>query len=161
MIITQLFHESFGKARKGLTVLAVEAPESQHHTNQRFFGGRRNMIGCFLSAHDGSRDIIVTVPESLRDISLCGSFLGDLHKQSLMRSFRSEYEGTVAYAKESDIPTIEISIPEISAYEIGNLMAFWHYVSVFSSLLRGVNPYDQPEVERSKEIALRQRRKRY
>ena len=157
MIVTQLFHESFGKDGKGLTVLAAEAPESQHHTNQRFFGGRKNMIGCFLHTHNVSHDINLNVPKSLQNISLHNGSLGDLHKQSLTRSFQSEYEGTVAHAKESGIPTIEISVSHISGYEIGNLMAFWHYVSVFSSLLRGVNPYNQPEVERSKEIALRQR----
>lgn len=158
MIVTQLFHESFGKNGKGFTVLAAEAPESQHHTNQRFFGGRKNMIGCFLHTTDISHDINLDVPESLRAISLHGGLLGDLQQQSLVRSFQSEYEGTVAHTKESGIPTIEISISNISGYEIGNLMAFWHYVSVFSSLLRGVNPYDQPEVERSKEIAFGRRK---
>lgn len=158
MIVTQLFHESFGKDGKGVTVLAAEAPESQHHTNQRFFGGRKNMIGCFLHTTNASHDITIDVPESLRAISLHGGLMGDLHQQSLTRSFQSEYEGTVAHAKESGIPTIEISVSNISGYEIGNLMAFWHYVSVFSSLLRGVNPYDQPEVERSKEIAFEWRK---
>jgi len=157
MIITQLFHESFGKDGKGLTVLATEAPESQHHTNQRFFGGRKNMIGCFLHVHNTPHDIHITVPTSLQDIPLRNNTLGALDHQSLARSFQSEYEGTVAHAKESGIPTMEISLSSISGYEIGNLMAFWHYVSVFSSLLRGVNPYDQPEVERSKEIAFERR----
>lgn len=153
MIVTQLFHESFGKNEKGLTVLAAEAPESQHHTNQRFFGGRKNMIGCFLRARNASSDIQLAVPEHLRDITLRGRSLAHIHQQSLARSFQSEYEGTVTHAKESGMQTIEVSLSDISGYEIGNLMAFWHYVSVFSSLLRGVNPYDQPEVERSKEIA--------
>ncbi len=44
-LIVQLCHESFGKAGKGQTYFAHEAPESQHHTNQRFFGGQKNICG--------------------------------------------------------------------------------------------------------------------
>ncbi|MDA0999651.1 MAG: hypothetical protein O2807_03915, partial [bacterium] len=42
-LIVQLIHESYCKEGQGQTVLFTEAPESQHHTNQRYFGGRPNM----------------------------------------------------------------------------------------------------------------------
>jgi len=49
-LIIQLCHESFGKDEKGQTYFAHHAPESQHHTNQRFFGGRKNIAGWFISS---------------------------------------------------------------------------------------------------------------
>ena len=48
-ILMQLLHESSGKEGKGQTLVATFAPESQHHTNQRFFGGKKNMVGCFVT----------------------------------------------------------------------------------------------------------------
>ena len=40
-LIVQLVHESYCKGGRGQTILWAGAPESQHHTNQRYFGGRR------------------------------------------------------------------------------------------------------------------------
>jgi hypothetical protein len=36
-------------------------------------------------------------------------------------------------------------------------MAFWQYFAVYSSILREVNPYDQPQVETSKVISIKMR----
>ncbi len=158
-IVTQLFHESFGKVGKGITVVAAQAPESQHHTNQRFFGGRKNMVGCFTRVVN-QIDVVskVSVPTELHDIPLRTGTLADIDGLRLTDSFRSEYEGTFTNAKNQNIPIIDIAIAEVSPYTVGALMAFWHYVTVYSAALRQVDPFDQPQVEASKVISFEQRK---
>ncbi len=51
-LIVQLMHESVCKDGKGQTFYGALAPESQHHTNQRFFGGQRNVVGLFVIQKD-------------------------------------------------------------------------------------------------------------
>lgn len=159
MIITQLFHESFGKDGKGITVVAAQAPESQHHTNQRFFGGQRNMVGCFIHVvNQKDTSTLVTVPAELQDIVLRSGSLADINSVRYCDSFRAEYTGTFTDAKQQGIPLVDVAVAEVSPYSVGALMAFWHYVTVYSALLRQVNPYDQPKVEASKVISFEQRK---
>lgn len=159
MIVIQLFHESFGKDGKGITVLAAQAPESQHHTNQRFFGGQKNMVGCFMHVV-AQKDTTtqVEIPVELQDIPLRTGTLADIQGVRYTDSFTAEYIGTFTDAKSQNIPLIDIAVSEVSPRTVGGLMAFWHYVTVYSALLRGVEPYDQPQVESSKVISFEQRK---
>lgn len=159
-LVVQLIHESAGKGGKGQTVLTVEAPESQHHTNQRFFGGPKNMVGVFVTVAKPQNDIKIEVPENARDIALRGGTLGDIDHADLHYSLLCEARGTIANATEQKIPLVHIELGEISPQEIGCYMVFWQFVAYFSALLRDENPLDQPQVERSKELSLELRAKR-
>jgi len=159
-LIVQLMHESVGKEGKGQTVLAVDAPESQHHTNQRFFGGPKNMAGVFVTILEPHDDIDIDVPDKISDIALRGGTVGDLRGAKLHHSLLCEARGTMADAKEQKIPLAHLEIDKITPYSIGEYMVFWQFVAYFSALLRDVNPLDQPQVERSKEISLELRAKR-
>ena len=150
-IITQLCHESFGKDNKGLTFLCSEAPESQHHTNQRFFGGRKNMVGFFIRTANFRNNITMKCPEDLEDIPFSDKTLKNLNLP-YSTALHYEFEGTQKDAKNSKIPSIVLTINQIDEYNMGSLMAFWQFFAVYSSMLRNVNPFDQPQVENSKEI---------
>jgi len=158
-LVVQLMHESVGKDGKGQTVLAAEAPESQHHTNQRFFGGPKNMVGVFVTVAKSYHDEKIEVPESVKDITLRSGTLNDLSGADLQHSLLCEAQGTMADAAEQKIPLAHIELNEISPQEIGQYLVFWQFVAYFSALLYDVNPLDQPQVERSKEIALELRSK--
>ncbi len=67
-LIVQLVHESYCKSGKGHTVLFAEAPESQHHTNQRYFGGRADMAGLTVRVNSFGNDFLLGVG-SLRENS--------------------------------------------------------------------------------------------
>lgn len=153
-LITQLVHESVGKDGKGQTVLAVDAPESQHHTNQRFFGGPKNMAGVFVTVENPAEDIKVSVPDEIKNISLRGGTVEDLNGAQLHHSLLCEARGTIADATEQKIPLCSITIEKITPQVIGDYMVFWQFVAYYLAVLSGVNPLDQPQVERSKEIAL-------
>jgi glucose-6-phosphate isomerase len=158
-LIVQLCHESFGKDGKGQTYFAHEAPESQHHTNQRFFGGPKNIAGWFLGVETLDSNLTIKVPESLADIPLKNSNLAVLDQIPLQSSLQFEREATIEDAKLQNIPLAEMQLTDLSSEEVGRLMAFWQMFAVYSSILRGVDPFNQPQVENSKNISFAKREK--
>jgi glucose-6-phosphate isomerase len=154
-LIMQLVHESSCKHEIGQTIYTALAPESQHHTNQRFFGGRKNVCGLFMTVKDFQHpECAVSIPESLKDIPyncLSMSFLDDI---SFTKALSYEFIGTYQNALDKKIPAAHIELSEINPYEVGYLMGMLQYFAVYSSLIRGVNPYDQPHVEDSKNITI-------
>ncbi|HAG27789.1 TPA: hypothetical protein DCG61_03345 [Patescibacteria group bacterium] len=158
-LIVQLCHESFGKEGKGQTYFAHEAPESQHHTNQRFFGGQKNIAGWFISSQNSQTDLTTTVPENLTDIPLKEQTLSVLDKIPLQEALQFEREATIDDAKMNDVPIVDMQLEELSEHHLGELIAFWQMYAVYSSLFRAVNPYDQPQVEASKKISFSRREK--
>jgi len=152
--IMQVMHESVGKNGKGQTFYALAAPESQHHTNQRFFGGKRNVVGLFLHV-DEQHDMKskVGVPLSLKNIRLRNGKVGDMNNLSYHKALEFEYQGTKREAMRRKIPNITISIKKVNEYHLGKLIALWMYTAVYSSWLRNVNPFNQPHVENAKKIS--------
>lgn len=156
-LIVQLCHESFGKGGKGQTYFAHEAPESQHHTNQRFFGGIQNICGFFQSSEAFTHPFQNTYPASVHSVQIKGRHLADINKIPLEKSLEFELLGTIEDARISGIPLAHLSIKGFIAQEIGAYTAFWQLFAVYSSILREVNPFDQPQVENSKKISFNKR----
>src|SRR3989344_4899719 len=156
-LIVQLCHESFGKGGKGQTYFAHEAPESQHHTNQRFFGGTKNICGFFTSSENFNNQTATSYPHQLHSVQIKGRILFDINKIPLEKSLESELTGTMEDARINSIPLAHLSVSGFSPEEIGQLTAFWQLYAVYSSVLRGVDPFDQPQVENSKKISFDKR----
>lgn len=150
-LITQLIHESVCKGDKGQSLYGGEAPENQHHTLQRFNFGRKNSAGLFVTVEDFEHDFPVSVPENLRGIRCRNIELEQLGKMTLSGILRTEFEGTWKDTLEQGIPAIRLGLKDISPETAGAFVAFWHYAAFYSAVLRGVNPFDQPGVEKSKE----------
>jgi len=153
-LIIQLMHESVCKNGKGQSFYAALAPESQHHTNQRFLGGKKNVIGTFLIINKPVSDIKLDIPKKIADVNYKGSKLKILDSLSLNFALLAEYYGTKRDADKNQVPNVTISIEKIGERSVGQLISFWHLVAFYSSIMRGVNPFDQPAVENSKNITL-------
>ncbi|MBP9686200.1 MAG: hypothetical protein KBD66_00165 [Candidatus Doudnabacteria bacterium] len=156
-LITQLCHESFGKAGKGQTYVAAEAPESQHHMNQRFFGGRKNMAGWFISSGQRHGEDRTVFPTQVHRVVVRGRHAADLSGVSLGNAMRAELEATMEDGRMRGIPLAHISLSSVSEKTLGACIAFFELYAVYSSLLRDVDPFDQPQVEASKELSLNKR----
>jgi glucose-6-phosphate isomerase len=156
-LIVQLCHESFGKSGKGQTYFAHEAPESQHHTNQRFFGGRKNICGIFTGSETFLHPTVNVFPPAVHSLQMKGRALFDINKIPLEKSLNFELQGTLEDARINGIPVAHLSVAGFSPEEIGGLTAFWQLYAVYSSVLRDVNPFDQPQVENSKNISFNKR----
>jgi glucose-6-phosphate isomerase len=156
-LIVQLCHESFGKNGKGQTYFAHEAPESQHHTNQRFFGGRKNICAIFTGSETFLHPTVNVFPAAVHSVQMKGRALFDISKIPLEKSLNFELAGTLEDARISGIPVANLTLAGFSAGEIGGLAAFWQLYAVYSSVLRDVDPFDQPQVENSKNISFDKR----
>ncbi len=152
--LMQIVHESLGKDGKGWTIIPTVAPESQHHTNQRFFGGKKNMVGVFVSVKE-QRDLETktNLVEALKDIPIRDGSLVSIDDVTLSDALRFEYEGTKKHAIDKRIPIIDIQLDKIDSKSIAQFIALWHMVVFYLGVLEGVDPLNQPEVEASKEIS--------
>ncbi len=152
-LIIQLYHESVCKNGIGQLIYGSEAPENQHHTLQRLISGRKNSIGFFITVKnpEHKEDLKFKVGESLQNIKCRNITLGNLDNIALSEIFTAEFQGTWQDVVDNKIPAINLELNEISPYAIGEFMAFFYYTTFYSALLRGVNPCDQPGVEKSKE----------
>jgi len=56
-------------------------------------------------------------------------------------------QGTILAHVDGGVPNMRISIPEISADTIGQLIYFFEMGCALSGYMLGVNPFDQPGVE--------------
>ena len=54
---------------------------------------------------------------------------------------------------EQGLPLAALTLDQVNAHSVGEFIAFWHLFAVYSSVLRKVNPFDQPQVENSKNIS--------
>lgn len=154
-LIQQLFHESLGKDGKGLTVFPAASPEAQHHTNQRLFGGRKNIAAVFVKSEYQS--VALNIPVSLASISVRKKTLGDFSNLNLAKSLEAEYKGTADRCKEVGVPTVTLELGKLDAKTLGEYIRFWQLVTVYGANLRQVDPYNQPEVEISKNISFKHR----
>lgn len=150
-LIIQLYHESVCKYGKGQTIYGSDAPENQHHTLQRVSSGRKNSACLFVTVESYGSDFEIKVPEEIKDIKCRNIRVGDFEKLSAADVIHTEFEGTWKDTVEEKIPAINLRVREISPHTAGMLIAFFQYFTYYSSLLRGVNPFDQPGVEKSKE----------
>jgi glucose-6-phosphate isomerase len=158
-IIVQLMHETVCKNGKGQSIYGDEGPEIQHHTSQRFFGGRKNAVGFFIALKEKS-ELRVKVSGKLSDVEIRSSKISDIGNIPYHKALEFEFLGTMKAAVKGKKPVIVLEIDKINPQTVGELMAFFQYMAVYSALLRKVNPYNQPAVEESKKISF-ELRKRY
>lgn len=158
-LIIQLMHESVCKNGHGQTFYFSEAPEGQHHTNQRFFDGKKNIIGTFITVKSWFNDKKITVPAAIADLNLKGLGLKKLNDISYQQALIAEYHGTKTEADRLKIPNVTIELPEMTNETVGELLAFWQLVAFYSAILRGVDPFNEPAVTNSKNITIEEIKK--
>jgi glucose-6-phosphate isomerase len=157
-LIVQLMHESVCKKHTGQTFYCADAPEAQHHTNQRFFGGQKNVVGLFITADQHDTESKVKVPDVAEHIPVRNGTIGDIDDVPYAKALEYEFQGTFRDAIANKIPVGWIHLDKITPFSVGEFLGFWHYVAVYSALLRDVNPYDQPHVETSKNLSFKLRK---
>ena len=59
-------------------------------------------------------------------------------------------EGTILAHEEGDVPNIIIHLEKLDAKTLGHLIYFFELACSVSGTLLGVNPFDQPGVEKYK-----------
>lgn len=156
-LMVQLVHETYSKNGRGQTIFGDSSPESQHHTNQRFFGGPKNVIGLFMSEEKMDKDLKIKVPAIFKKIIFRGSEMGKLDGLSASETLQFDKLGVLQNCRDKKIPAVEAVIDKVTPESFAEMIVFWQYFSVYSAMLRNLNPFDQPEVEAAKKISLEMR----
>jgi glucose-6-phosphate isomerase len=94
-------------------------------------------------AHKGSFPAADRIPEDLR--YLAGHDMQELIKaEQTATRFALGRRGRMSY---------QVSVPKVDAYNLGQLIFWAETMTVLTGYLYGVNPFDQPGVELSKQYA--------
>lgn len=159
-LMVQLIHESTGQKEMGQSIFGDYSPESQHHTNQRLFGGQKNIVAAFVIPENPTEDFYLKVPDQMKSILMDGEPISVLDENSAFESMRFDYQGVLEHCIKKSIPAFTISPKNSSQESIGEFIGFFYYFAYYSALLRRQSPFDQPEVEFSKKISYSLRAKK-
>lgn len=140
----QLYGESEGKEHKGIYPSGVEFTTDLHSLGQYIQDGRRNLFETVINIKNINSEIIINADEDNLDglNYLSGKTLDFVNKKAM--------EGTIAAHTEGDVPNIVIEIEKLDEETVGHLIYFFELSCAMSGNLLGVNPFDQPGVEKYK-----------
>lgn len=146
----QLFGESEGKDKGGIFPASVIYSTDLHSLGQYLQDGRRNIFETFLRFSPEKHSL--AVPKSGDDFDgldyLAGVDFTDISEKAFDATVRAHEAGGISTF------TIEVLDPEsdfgISARSLGFLIFFFEAACAVSALLLGVDPFDQPGVEKYK-----------
>ena len=140
----QLYGESEGKGHMGIFPASVEFTTDLHSMGQWIQEGRREIFETFITIAGGKPE--VTIPSDAGNADGL-NFLAGL---SLDEVNRRAFDGTALAHYEGGVPSMTITLPELSARPLGTLLYFFERACAISGYLLGVNPFNQPGVENYK-----------
>lgn len=137
----QLFGESEGKEHKGLFPAAVDFTTDLHSMGQWIQEGERILFETFVSIEE--QDKRVEIPADKDNLDglnyIAGKRIDYVNKQA--------EKGTILAHLDGGVPVVNISLPKLNAYSIGQLFYYFEKLVAISGYLMEVNPFDQPGVE--------------
>ena len=140
----QLFGESEGKEEKGIYPTEAEFTTDLHSLGQYIQQGRRNLFETVINIKETDSDIHIHQDEDNLDE------LNYLVDKGLDFVNKKAMEGTIAAHVEGGVPNIIITMDKINEYNLGHLIYFFELACAMSGKILGVNPFDQPGVEKYK-----------
>lgn len=140
----QLYGESEGKENKGIFPAGVDFTTDLHSMGQYIQEGRRDLFETVISIKTPKNDIIIN-PD---DDNLDG--LNYLSGKTMDYVNKKAKEGTIKAHVDGDVPNIEIEMNKLDEKNIGELIYFFEKACAMSGMILGVNPFNQPGVEKYK-----------
>jgi len=140
----QLYGESEGKELKGIFPAGVQFTTDLHSLGQYIQEGRRNLFETVINIEKSNSDIVIKPDEDNLDglNYLAGKKLSLVNKKAM--------QGTITAHVNGDVPNILITMDELNAHTIGQIIYFFEKACAVSGKLLGVNPFNQPGVEKYK-----------
>lgn len=137
----QLYGESEGKEGKGIFPASVDFTTDLHSLGQYIQEGRRMLFETMISVNRPQKNI--SIPHEKDDSDQLNYIAGG--RLSMVNN--NAQTGTILAHNDGEVPIILITIPEISAYYIGQLLYFFELACAVSGYILDINPFDQPGVE--------------
>ncbi len=140
----QLFGESEGKQEKGIFPAGVDLTTDLHSMGQYIQEGRRNLFETVLSVKSTDAEITINTDEDNLDglNYLVGKDLDFVNKKAM--------EGTIKAHVDGGVPNVVLEIDKLNEECIGELIYFFELACAMSGEVLGVNPFNQPGVEKYK-----------
>ncbi len=137
----QLYGESEGKNGKGIFPASVDFTTDLHSMGQWIQEGERIIFETVISVENPDHKVIIpTDKENLDGLNfLAGKRVDEVNKMAEL--------GTQLAHVDGGVPNLKITLPQVSAYYIGQLFYFFEKACGISGYMLGVNPFDQPGVE--------------
>ncbi len=137
----QLYGESEGKDGLGIFPAAVDFSSDLHSMGQYIQEGERTLFETVLSVASPDRE--VRIPTDAADLDglnfLAGKRVDEVNKMAEL--------GTMLAHVDGGVPNIQIVLPKLNEYFLGQLIQFFEVACGLSGYTLGVNPFDQPGVE--------------
>ena len=137
----QLYGESEGKDGKGIFPASVDLTTDLHSMGQWIQDGERSIYESVISVEKPDHEVVI--PSDAANLDglnfLAGKRVDEVNKMAEL--------GTQLAHVDGGVPNIKITMPEVSAYYIGQLFYFFEKACGISGYILGVNPFNQPGVE--------------
>ena len=140
----QLFGESEGKNQMGIFPTGVDFTTDLHSMGQYIQEGRRNLFETVISVENPNMDITINPDDDNLDglNYLAGKNLDYVNKKAM--------EGTIKAHVSGDVPNILIKMERLDELNMGELIYFFEKACAVSGMILGINPFNQPGVEKYK-----------
>lgn len=137
----QLYGESEGKDGLGIFPASVDNTSDLHSMGQYIQEGERTLFETVVSVASPDRE--VRIPTDAADLDglnfLAGKRVDEVNKMAEL--------GTMLAHVDGGVPNIQIVLPKLNEYFLGQLIQFFEVACGLSGYTLGVNPFDQPGVE--------------
>jgi glucose-6-phosphate isomerase len=145
--LRQLVSESLGKEGLGVTPLAVKGPSDQHSILQLLEDGPDDKIFTFFSLLPRSPrgEALQWVPEEFRSFSF-------LKGKRLQEAWEALWQSSYLSLASKGKPASWMGLEESTLEDLGVFFWTMEATVIYMGTLLGVNPFDQPAVERSKKL---------
>ena len=152
----QLWAESLGKwnvtdpTRPPAGTLPVRAMGAvdQHSQLQMYLESRHDKMFTFIDLLHWDHDMAIPLdPDDLDAFP----YLVD---KTLVDVISAEFRATRQVITDTGHPNMTLHLPELNAYTLGQLVELYQRTTVYAGMLYGINPLDQPSVEKGKKLAI-------
>ncbi|MBD1371365.1 glucose-6-phosphate isomerase [Hazenella sp. IB182357] len=137
----QLFGESEGKDQKGILPSSVNFTTDLHAMGQYIQEGRRHLFETVIFVNRSSKPVMIPEDQQNRD------GMNQLAGKDYDFVNRKAYEGTLLAHVDGGVPNLAITLEQLTACAVGELIYFFEKACGLSGYLLGVNPFNQPGVE--------------
>ncbi len=140
----QLWAESIGKNKKGITPIHSVGTTDQHSQLQLYLDGPMDKFFTFITTNHASKGLVINsdIFKNTNIDYLKNKKMGDL--------MEAEQRATLETFNINKFGFREIFLPKIDEENVGKLLAFSIIETISSCIYLDVNPFDQPAVEEGK-----------
>ena len=137
----QLYGESEGKEHKGIFPAGVDFTTDLHSMGQYIQDGRRMLMETVITVENADYKVVIPHDDANLDKLnfLAGKRVDEVNKMAEL--------GTRLAHVDGGVPNMQVIIPVLNAFYIGELIYFFEFACGVSGNLLQVNPFDQPGVE--------------